>query len=71
MRWDLRPDDWRTHWPELIETEGAPVPFVTAEPANAAEAAGTAPGTAAEPTRSARASVGRRATDAKVEASDA
>lgn len=23
-RWDLRPDDWYRHWPELIGTEGAP-----------------------------------------------
>ena len=23
-RWDLRPDDWDKHWPELIGTEGAP-----------------------------------------------
>lgn len=24
MRWDLRPDDWRAIWPELIGSEGAP-----------------------------------------------
>lgn len=24
-RWDLRPDDWYLIWPELIETDGAPV----------------------------------------------
>lgn len=24
-RWDLRPDDWRLIWPELIGAEGAPV----------------------------------------------
>lgn len=23
-RWDLRPDDWASIWPELIGTEGAP-----------------------------------------------
>lgn len=23
-RWDLRPDDWWKHWPELIGAEGAP-----------------------------------------------
>lgn len=23
-RWELRPDDWHKHWPELIGTEGAP-----------------------------------------------
>jgi DNA-binding transcriptional regulator YdaS (Cro superfamily) len=23
-RWDLRPDDWHEHWPELIGAEGAP-----------------------------------------------
>jgi DNA-binding transcriptional regulator YdaS (Cro superfamily) len=25
-RWDLRADDWWRHWPELIGTDGAPVP---------------------------------------------
>lgn len=25
-RWDLRPVDWHTHWPELIGTPGAPEP---------------------------------------------
>ena len=24
MRWDLRPDDWRRIWPELIGKDGAP-----------------------------------------------
>lgn len=24
MRWDLRPDDWYRHWPELIGADGAP-----------------------------------------------
>ncbi|PIM51904.1 hypothetical protein CS062_17415 [Roseateles chitinivorans] len=24
MRWDLRPDDWWEHWPELVGTKGAP-----------------------------------------------
>lgn len=24
MRWDLRPDDWHRHWPELIGADGAP-----------------------------------------------
>lgn len=23
-RWELRPGDWWTHWPELIDVEGAP-----------------------------------------------
>lgn len=23
-RWELRPDDWHKHWPELIGVEGAP-----------------------------------------------
>lgn len=23
-RWDLRPDDWHKHWPELIDKKGAP-----------------------------------------------
>lgn len=23
-RWDLRPDDWHKHWPELIGADGAP-----------------------------------------------
>lgn len=23
-RWELRPDDWYRHWPELIGAEGAP-----------------------------------------------
>lgn len=25
MRWDLRPNDWRQIWPELIALAGAPV----------------------------------------------
>lgn len=25
MRWDMRPHDWRVHWPELIGADGAPV----------------------------------------------
>ena len=25
-RWDLRPDDWHLIWPELVGTQGAPVP---------------------------------------------
>lgn len=30
-RWDLRPNDWWRHWPELIDAEGAPaVPSPTA-----------------------------------------
>ncbi len=33
-RWDLRPDDWYRHWPELIGTEGAP-PVPRAEPTEA------------------------------------
>jgi len=24
-RWGLRPDDWHLIWPELIETDGAPI----------------------------------------------
>lgn len=24
MRWDLRPDDWYRHWPELADRPGAP-----------------------------------------------
>lgn len=24
-RWDLRPEDWFRHWPELIGRKGAPV----------------------------------------------
>lgn len=24
MRWDLRPDDWWMHWPELKKVKGAP-----------------------------------------------
>lgn len=23
-RWDLRPDDWFRHWPELVKAKGAP-----------------------------------------------
>jgi DNA-binding transcriptional regulator YdaS (Cro superfamily) len=23
-RWDLRPDDWSAHWPELVGVDGAP-----------------------------------------------
>jgi len=23
-RWDLRPEDWRSIWPELLEADGAP-----------------------------------------------
>lgn len=23
-RWDLRPDDWFLHWPELVGSKGAP-----------------------------------------------
>lgn len=23
-RWELRPDDWDQHWPELVGTRGAP-----------------------------------------------
>jgi DNA-binding transcriptional regulator YdaS (Cro superfamily) len=23
-RWDMRPDDWHKHWPELIGAKGAP-----------------------------------------------
>jgi len=30
MRWDLRPDDWHRIWPELIGTDGAPVPGAAA-----------------------------------------
>jgi DNA-binding transcriptional regulator YdaS (Cro superfamily) len=33
-RWDLRPEDWRRIWPELIEAPGAPP---AAEPATAGE----------------------------------
>ena len=25
-RWDLRPDDWREIWPELVGAKGAPKP---------------------------------------------
>lgn len=25
-RWDLRPNDWWRHWPDLIGTPGAPAP---------------------------------------------
>ncbi len=32
-RWDLRPHDWHVHWPELVGTEGAPVPPATSLPA--------------------------------------
>ncbi|WP_294767164.1 YdaS family helix-turn-helix protein [uncultured Rhodoferax sp.] len=36
-RWDLRPKDWFTYWPELIGTEGAPqVPQLPAESAQPA-----------------------------------
>lgn len=29
-RWDLRPDDWFRHWPELIGVDGAPeIPVTT------------------------------------------
>lgn len=36
-RWDLRPDDWFKHWPELIGIEGAPkVPPALANTAQAA-----------------------------------
>lgn len=31
-RWDLRPDDWHIHWPELIGTEGAPPVAPAGEP---------------------------------------
>lgn len=32
-RWELRPDDWHKHWPELIGTRGAPaVPRDSATP---------------------------------------
>jgi DNA-binding transcriptional regulator YdaS (Cro superfamily) len=41
-RWDLRPQDWHIHWPELVGTEGAPpVPGPDAPPP-AAPPAGTA-----------------------------
>lgn len=30
-RWELRPEDWYKHWPELIGAEGAPaIPEATA-----------------------------------------
>jgi DNA-binding transcriptional regulator YdaS (Cro superfamily) len=33
-RWDLRPDDWNKHWPELIGATGAPrVPRATKQAA--------------------------------------
>lgn len=25
MRWDLRPQDWHRHWPELVGRDDAPV----------------------------------------------
>jgi DNA-binding transcriptional regulator YdaS (Cro superfamily) len=24
-RWELRPDDWHKHWPELVGADGAPL----------------------------------------------
>lgn len=30
-RWELRPEDWYRHWPELIGTNGAPA-FSTDQP---------------------------------------
>jgi DNA-binding transcriptional regulator YdaS (Cro superfamily) len=24
MRWDLRPEDWWVHWPELVDRRGSP-----------------------------------------------
>ena len=35
-RWDLRPDDWHMHWPELIGAEGAPKPTKPRKPAKQA-----------------------------------
>lgn len=32
-RWDLRPGDWHSIWPELIGTEGAPEPATPTEKA--------------------------------------
>jgi len=29
--WDMRADDWATHWPELIGVDGAPAPITTQE----------------------------------------
>lgn len=37
-RWDLRPNDWWSIWPELVKAKGAPVPpdLVTPSPRQAA-----------------------------------
>lgn len=35
-RWELRPDDWHKHWPELIGSDGAPsIPEPTNDTATA------------------------------------
>jgi DNA-binding transcriptional regulator YdaS (Cro superfamily) len=41
-RWDLRPQDWHIHWPELIGTEGAPLAPGPDAPLPATPPAGTA-----------------------------
>ncbi|HSC06803.1 MAG TPA: YdaS family helix-turn-helix protein [Steroidobacteraceae bacterium] len=43
-RWHLRPDDWHLIWPELIGTEGAPLPFQSGGSDSAGKATGAGAG---------------------------